>query len=62
MKRVIAFTAGYVGANVALALFFMFVAWGESPANWMPESRFMVAFICTAAGLVAGVVAWDASK
>lgn len=57
MKKILAFAAAYVSANIALGLFFTFVAWGESPATWMPESRFMVAFICTAAGAMAGVFA-----
>lgn len=60
MKKVLAFIGGYVAANLALALFFAFVSWFESPATWRPESRFMVAFICTAAGLAAGVVSQGA--
>lgn len=62
MKKALVFIGGYVAANLALALFFAFVSWFESPATWRPESRFIVAFICTGAGLALGAISAGAVK
>lgn len=57
MKKIIAFSAGFLVASIVIAAFFAFVSWFESPGTWLPVSRFMAAISVLGGGFAAGMIA-----
>lgn len=57
MKKIIAFSAGFLVASIVIAAFFAFVSWFESPATWHPENRFLAALLVIGGGFAAGMIA-----
>lgn len=57
MKKIIAFSAGFLVASIVIAAFFAFVSWFESPATWLPASRFVAAILVLGGGFAAGMIA-----
>lgn len=45
MKKIIQFLALSLLMSACVVAFFAFISWGESPATWKPESRFIAALI-----------------
>lgn len=59
MKKIIAFSAGFLVAAMLVVCFFAFVSWFESPATWDPANRFLAAVLVVGAGFVAGMIALE---
>lgn len=57
MKKIIAFSAGFLVASIVIAAFVAFVSWFESPATWLPENRFLAALLMFGGGFAGGMIA-----
>lgn len=57
MRDALKFIGGFLVGSLAVVGLIAFTVWGESPATWLPELRFLSGVFVVAAGAVGGVIA-----